>query len=267
MKAYTIGLLLACTSLKMALQAELSPEQRDFVNRHTVPSELKKILDQHTSDLTRIIRKCNNAYHCKVSYGVKEFDWLPGYLVKYNMSRIMGAEKLRACIEKHNLNLIKIPEKYLYHIPGTPDDLLNANYLVIVKKVTPVAPYPFNAEQVRQLSKLIRKLGFWEIYSKNLFQTENGTITIIDTEIKGLNEDKKLTGFSRFISWSGKIIYDYGLDREAIAQVFREMHDYCKDKPGKRKILRNRCKESFKTIKEPFHTACIELFHTHFPGK
>lgn len=50
-----------------------------------------------------------------------------------NCSRVFEAQRLREVIKRDNLPLVQVPEKHLYHIPGTQKKVSDGNYVVLSK--------------------------------------------------------------------------------------------------------------------------------------
>ena len=87
----------------------LSASRNDFTEKYSVEPELQDILDDHTDELYKRLKK---THHGMKKHGVWKFDWLPGeYYVKYGLARIRGMEKMNKCIEEHDLNLLTTPDK------------------------------------------------------------------------------------------------------------------------------------------------------------
>ena len=155
-----------------------------FVEAHLVPDHLEKILDQHIDELKDIIKRCRERRFCSSKKGVHEFGWLSGYLVKYETCRIKGAEYLEGLIEEYNLDHIRVPKKYFYHLKGRPFELHNSNYLVIAEKVEFAKSHPEKSiprSHMEQLLILIEKSEFRDHHARNVAMAVDGRLAIIDT--------------------------------------------------------------------------------------
>ncbi len=148
---------------------------------YMVPVELQELLDDHSEELTALVKKVHKTRYQK--HGVWQFDWLPGYYVKYNIARVINREVVARCIEEHDLDLLHIPPKQLYHIKGRPTKLSNKNYVVVIKELTHhPTDEPMGLEQVQQFIRLIETSGHCSTFSHNYVRLEDGRISFIDTD-------------------------------------------------------------------------------------
>lgn len=166
-----------------------------------LPADAKKALDSHASELKEFLKKCNNG----MGFNVCKKEWLPGYYIKYGIQRVNNAEKLKAIIKEHNLDLLSVPEKYLYHVPETADQLSDQNYVAVVKEVSGNHGKGqfLNEKQVKQLCKVALHAKHYDLHPANYISQKDGTLVIIDTdahampstqEIKQREEDWLLHG-------------------------------------------------------------------------
>ena len=86
--------------------------------------------------------------------------------------------------------------------------------MVIAHKITPSSPHPLNVAQVQQLLTLTKKTGFWDVFARNLFLTENNTITTIDTERRGLYKHRARKSRWRF--FGEELINRYGYEESVL---------------------------------------------------
>ncbi len=181
-----------------------------FVKEHSVSEELAQKLDQHSEQLARLVEKIHATPRQK--HGVWTFDWLPGYYVKYNVSRVIKAELLRRCIQKEGLDLLHVPQKLLYHIKGRPTELSNLNYVVLSKKVKD-SPSEYHKrmdlEQVQQFMTAIEKTGHLSTFEPNFLRLSDRRISFIDTD-GTFNMTKPNTGFTRLLDRS--LVHYYTAD-------------------------------------------------------
>lgn len=174
MKKYVL-LLVSCSVTSQATS------EKEFVKTHLVNTEIRAVLDQHADQLYSLVDKIHQTPYQK--HGVWKFDWLPGYYVKYNVKRLFMRERIASCITKNNLNLLSIPQKYLYPIKGRPEAVHNLNYLIVVEDVPSVAhSKPLGIEYAHQLVKLIKETGHCSTYACNYLELEDGKLAFIDTD-------------------------------------------------------------------------------------
>ena len=79
---------------------------------------IQEALDEHCDKLVMLVKKAHNRRRPR--HGVWQFDWLPGYYVKYGIRRFETAQMLAQSIQENGLDLIQVPEKRLFHIKGRP---------------------------------------------------------------------------------------------------------------------------------------------------
>jgi hypothetical protein len=169
----------------------------DFIKKYSVDSVLQQILDIHADEIASKIDEMKLKGIKK--HGVWTFDWLPGYFVKSNVDRIYGLERMQKCIENHNLDMLAIAEKGIYHIKGKPLDLSSWNYVIIAKKVIPAAEQkPLSLRQVQQLITLMHETEYISLHESNYILTEGEKIVLIDTE-SAFNKNLIFEGFMRHL--------------------------------------------------------------------
>lgn len=185
--------------------ANLSKTHRDFVKNHSLPeSPLLKKADQIFSR-PEIIKAIENKDSQKLiatgfrlyeTWGnvIAEHKSLDGWVIKYgnrsiqdnssNIRRIINAEKIDSIIKENNLKHVIVPKKYLYHIPGKGDRLINSNYLVFAQKLNLIEKGYSSLPQdaINEALLIIKKMGMCDGQSKNLPITETNKIAFIDTE-------------------------------------------------------------------------------------
>jgi hypothetical protein len=208
--------------LLLAVLAVLSHDIEGTYQKYLeVPPALKAILDQHVDELTQLIDSCED-HNCDTPERVKRFSWLPDYYVKYDTTRrIPGAALIAASIEKYGLNLLAIPQKYVYHIPGRDSTMSNHNYLVVSPSVERLARKPLNLAQVKQLL-LIGKYAQFTDWRGNLFFTASDTLTFIDTgyDIKKRTEDSLR---ERYLHSIHNLVRDIKVDDEAYQYIIETL--------------------------------------------
>lgn len=156
--------------------------------KFAVPQDVAGILKNNTSKIKSFVEKCkeltNSPNIADAHYGARVMHggtWLPDYYVKYGIKRVENAEKLKKFIETAKLCSLSVAQKYLYHIPGAPEELLDENYLVIAKEVKD-GKEEMSAEQAAQLYHLGYEGGLEDIEPSNYIITKNGQLVVIDTE-------------------------------------------------------------------------------------
>lgn len=135
-------------------------------------------------------------------------------VVRYkNISRVFYNDKLQEFIKLNNTNHLQALNKYLYHLPGQPQELSDRNYCVIAEKVENL-PTPdmskdsfkamFNLENlevkkeyislIQELVRAVFYTGIADLRPHNIFLLkfdELEKILIIDTERHGFYDSDK----------------------------------------------------------------------------
>lgn len=192
-----------------------------FIAQHMVSRDIADKLDEHCQELGRLAD--NIAATPFQKHGVWKFNWLPGYYVKYNVSRLTKRELLNACIQEEKLHLLQAPEKFLYHIKGRPTNFSSLNYLVICKTVHDSKQEyrkRMDLEQVQQFIKVIEKTGHLSTFEPNFLRLPERKISFIDTD-GTFNTTKPNTGFIRLLDRNLSRYYkedalDYIIDKIAL---------------------------------------------------
>ncbi len=146
-------------------------------------------------DILRALVMPNSKYRFDSEKLFVKFDWLPGYLIKTDESRVVGAEEiLRPCIEKYNLNLLGVPQKRRCPIPDEallPNDLKNyyrirSNTLCVVEYIQGTQQWRWTLAQTQQMVTLLTQAEktFVDCVPQNFVCTPQGKVFIIDTEAK-----------------------------------------------------------------------------------
>lgn len=211
--------LLCIISLTSTVSAQAQSEA-DFIKKYLVDPEVAAILDSHHEEIDKVLKKAHESG--RTLHTTWNFPWLSDYMVKINIDRIYGMEKMQRCIEKHNLDLIMVPDKRIYHIKGRPTKLTSNNYLVVVKKIkTDPDRQPMSLRLIKQLVTLMKETEYISVTSSNYIRTFHGKIAMIDTESNF--EIKKLLsgGYIRLISTGHDLSKDY--TEEALKYILSEM--------------------------------------------
>jgi hypothetical protein len=194
-----------------------------FISKYAVGEDLKAILDDHSEEIEAALKEFNQRDTKKrkiKKHGVWRFPWLPGYFIKYNLDRIYGMERMLKCIKRHNLDLIKLPDKRIYHIKNRPTTLSNDNYLVVIQGVEPETDLgPITLKQVQQLGVLMKETGYVSMTKTNYIRGKNDVVTMIDTE-STFDYNNPFLGFRRLLS-AGHSVDEY--TEEAVKYILREL--------------------------------------------
>lgn len=220
-------------------------------NSFRLPEDLRGLLDEHRDELRAMIEECKRYKgHCPTEIGVRTFAWLSDYIVKYSIDRLDGAEKLRHCIAIWNLDRLVIPAHYVVHVQGSSSLLTNETHLVLESKVKRARPHSLSLEEVEQLCILVYELGYWDIYSENLFFTQDGKIALLDTEARSFDYKKITDALSRFVNHRGKIVYNYGLEKEALTYIFDQIKYCLRKQPEEKHAVCTSIWNDFQYIKD-----------------
>lgn len=151
--------------LQKHVQIPLTEHQEvtKFIQKFALPSELNVLIEKNSQLKNDIIKK---------QYGIiKE---LPGVFLKgYDIARIINAERLRACIEQHNLDCLNVPRKYIRKINGQWQVFAELKYEGNLLQLS--------LKEVQQLAKLTEETGYRD-WGANLVRDTSGKLTFIDTE-------------------------------------------------------------------------------------
>ncbi len=190
--------LLYCTAVQCRSHSVALPMVDEaFIKDHYVSDEIANILDKQSEKLASLARKVHESPRQK--HGVWTLRELPGYYVKYNVSRVTKCELLARVIEEEGLDLLHVPDKRLYHIKGRPYEFHSLNYVVVIKKVKDDRKEyrkRMNLEQVRQIITVIKESGHLSLYEPNHLRLSGGRISFIDTD-GGFDKDKITVGIIR----------------------------------------------------------------------
>jgi hypothetical protein len=189
----------------------------DRINYYAPSPEVSAILDTHSSELYRKLKTVDQKGGRR---GVWTFSDLPGYFVKFGLSRIWGMELMQEVIDTHNLDLITLPDKRIYHLKGRPRHVNDTNYCVVVKKISSHGSQPISKELMAQLIILTRETKFISLKQDNYFHLKEGKICIIDTE-SNYDIPLEVKGYLRLLGYGHNPAKD--LTEEALKLLFEEM--------------------------------------------
>jgi hypothetical protein len=109
--------------------------------------------------------------------------------IRVNISRVFQAIRMQSVINNLKLSHIKVPQKYLYHIPNTPNELTDENYIVIAEQIdfdnAKRNPYKTASyDQVKGLAYLMVLTDFTDTADGNIEIDKYGNLVLPDTEKK-----------------------------------------------------------------------------------
>lgn len=166
-----------------------------------LPLHIKQLLDANLLAEKKLPEKGNRMFHRTII----EYDWLPGYIVKFNDGRVENARLLQAKIDNLGITNIKIPKKYVY------------GEFAICEKIN---GFGWNNGQnamtiplLHQLHRLITegRLKYYDMICGNWIITNDGDLYIIDIDSKCFPKNLKEELFYE-ASWFllGDIITGHG---------------------------------------------------------
>lgn len=202
------GLLLTSLLILSNVLSVQCRSEEEFIKKYLVDADVAEILDSHHEEIHRVLKQARE--NGRTQHTTWNFRWLPDYMVKLNIDRLYGMEKMQRCIEKFNLDLIMVPDKRIYHIKSRPTALSSENYLVVVKKIeTDPHRQPMSLRLVKQLITLMKETEYISVTSANYIRTYHGKIAMIDTESNF--EIKKLLsgGYMRLLGSGHNLSKDY----------------------------------------------------------
>ncbi len=206
-------IILAGTLGLLATDLSLSTTKKTKEIIDELPTDVKNILDAHASELQELLKHAD--HNARMGYNVRQKDWLPGYYIKNGIQRVKNAQKLNAVIEEYNLNLLCVPEKYVYHVPGRPDCVSDENYLVIVRKIDGNAGKGqcLNVEHVKQLCILAEAAPHYDLHPANYVLRKDGTLVIIDTDAHAMPSPEKIKALRQdWLEYGTRIHDGYGFN-------------------------------------------------------
>lgn len=169
-----------------------------------LPAHIKAILDNHKKELRLLLRSFHDQSCVRRGKNVYEAPWLEGYLIKYGIERFYNALELKTIIRRYNLDLLVVPTKYLYHVPGRRKKISSKNYLVIAKKVEQESfeqdqehqKKGLNLAQTKQLCKVAFLAGHYDLHPGN-YLLRGDKVIIIDTDKGAMPALKKMKKFKK----------------------------------------------------------------------
>ncbi|KKQ49831.1 MAG: hypothetical protein US69_C0002G0106 [candidate division TM6 bacterium GW2011_GWF2_38_10] len=140
------------------------------------------------------VLKCDGSIVVFVIGGLEKYVCkLSGYENRFfhnnthkNVIRVVSAASIKHyCEEKNIKKWVKVPNKYLYHIPEKSIDVCDDNYLVVVERINEnkITSFDtFSIEQLYAFLNVISEFGLFDIGNENVVFDKSGHIVFIDTE-------------------------------------------------------------------------------------
>ena len=139
--------MLGLSGMQSLVAKKSADKDAEFIEAHLLPAgPLKTVLDEAFATTRRPKKAFKNA---GFSYIKKDHTYVmyheeadPDLLIKYmpsntkkiglfttnrNVGRVVFADQIAHLIEKHDMQQVVVPQKWLYHIPGTKEDLSDAS--------------------------------------------------------------------------------------------------------------------------------------------
>ena len=133
---------------------------------------------------------------------------MPDLLIKYgrerndrtlcgNISRVTESRKMRDNLEKNGVEGIVVPHKWLYHIPGQPEDICDGNYMVFAERLDIMGRhenkewlYNMPVEHAEKLLRLFIEVHYPDISDHNIYYlNDKETLAVVDTEEWNASKD------------------------------------------------------------------------------
>jgi hypothetical protein len=162
-----------------------------------LPQNVRKVLDQHASkELYSLLTEWNKIKDDRGKVSKK--NWLPKYLIKYGIERVPNAQKLRKTIEKHNLNLLDVPCKYVYQVCDQGKAPSNLNSIVIAQEIErkTETDLKINLQQAQQLYCAAINAPHFDMHGFNYIVSTDGKVYIIDTDVAAMPPSPEITELS-----------------------------------------------------------------------
>ncbi len=164
------------------------------LNFKIIKHDYNKIVAQLPFPLDHFLLKSgSNVFTCKENHACTDLR---------NINRAFIAHQIDTLIQKHDLQHVRVPKTYLYHIPSAPKILTSENYVVISEKInlTPITDV--------------------NVISKNMFQEYLFVVTktgLIDSALKAKSDNI-------FFDEANKLVFT---DNENALQLKNSMISFC----------------------------------------
>jgi hypothetical protein len=182
-----------------------------------VPINLKQTLDEHAKDVANV----------SVTYRqTTPPEWLPGWLVKYDSSRIEGAKEFAKTIDEMKSKKLFIPRKFSYQVPKDvtlkPWDTGRRT----IAEFIPDSQEPFTKEDLKEVMRFSKKREWIDPHKGNLIKTPDGRIAITDTKPQYINASRQLYN-PQTIKWLIiNKVYGLNLDSDAREYATQKYQEY-----------------------------------------
>lgn len=102
------------------------------------------------------------------------------YYAKYGIERYYNTQRLKKVIKLNNLNLLNIPNCYIYTFDN--ESITNNNSIVICQEIIGIIGKDFelNCDQIKQLYTFVIKAQYYHMHRLNYIIDHKGIINIID---------------------------------------------------------------------------------------
>ncbi len=247
---------------------DLSLEDEAFIRKYSVPPSIGAILDGHVLEYTpKYYIWYQNVVggHVHDEHLVWSFDELPGYLLKYPLSRIRGLEIMQECIEKHHLDRLVVPKKYIYHVRGAKRELTDENYFVLAEKLEGKQPFQFDDEEVRQICILLRETGYRDFLAQNVLRLTNNKIAFIDTEISDFSQNKKYRSFAKIFIYLSDFSPDTSFSKAGLKHILLQLLACAPQEQSSYKHLYDTIYKFLKSHKDTMAWDYVSFFKETFP--
>jgi len=181
----TSRLFQSIASLIFSLSNNQNAQDEILKRAHlNLPPIVKQLLTEHSTEIEAVF----NQWHFRGRFGMfahlsgsgtKEFEWLEGYILKYDTQRIIGREKVANYLKEKQCRYVAVADKSIH--------MLRKNKgIVVAKKIIgqSTAQKPLTKEQTREFVALIKEVGISDLRSSNLIIDADGIAYIIDTDPK-----------------------------------------------------------------------------------
>lgn len=108
------------------------------------------------------------------------------------LRRIVGSLCINQCAQELNLDVVKAPIKKVITI--------NNKYYVVCEKVTFNKKILFSLKQIKQVYKIAKRTGYYDIHYNNLVNTAEGIAYLLDTEPVSFLQHLSLRGLADILA-------------------------------------------------------------------
>lgn len=149
------------------------------------PEDIRRVLNFHARQISQLLSTWNEYVYSPESdvARVEVFPWLPNYMLKFGIERVANAQRLKKFIQENELHLIRVPQKYLYHVPGMPLEHSSRNYIVVAELIADDEDdgCVIDHDRMQQLCAVAQGAPHYDLHSGNFLPLRDGVV-IIDTD-------------------------------------------------------------------------------------